>query len=353
MAITQTPAADASAPSHPAALLDDLKKLNFIRLAERNPSYDTLKCLGLEFLISVTGDKLAETKELKERQKTLGDTDPMMGKVLAATKDIYDEKVASGELPQGRSWSEFCEEKLDKKPDQMGRASQCMRCFRRLVMGGYLSEADYDVIATEWFTYTSKILDLATADGKEIKDSPVMQDVIAVLRTRPKDGAKRLRLIRNQLEGKETVSQDGKGPELDEKNFLAILERGLAKGYHGIAMTTVINAVTAWDKLPEETARQFFFGCEMARNAWDDTAAPLDDWLREKETKAAKQAAATKPVEIISPEIWLDRQGQHFTDTDKAGVIIACTEFVKRFNRYPENLLELADSVTIEEPVAA
>ena len=135
MAITQTPAADASAPSHPAALLDDLKKLNFIRLAERNPSYDTLKALGLDFLISVTGDKLAESKELKERQKTLGDTDPMMGKVLAATKDIYDEKVASGQLPQGRSWSEFCEEKLARKPDQMGRASQCMRCFRRLVMG--------------------------------------------------------------------------------------------------------------------------------------------------------------------------------------------------------------------------
>jgi hypothetical protein len=31
---------------------------------------------------------------------------------------------------------------------------------------------------------------LATADGEEIKDSPVMQEVIAVLRTRPKDGAK-------------------------------------------------------------------------------------------------------------------------------------------------------------------
>jgi hypothetical protein len=242
MAITQTPAADSSAPSNQAALLDELKKLNFIRLAERNPSYDTLKSLGLDFLISVTGDKLAETKELKERQKTLGDTDPMMGKVLAATKDIYDEKVASGELPQGRSWSEFCEEKLAKKPDQMGRATQCMRCFRRLVMGGYLSEADYDVIATEWFTYTSKILDLATADGKEIKDSPAVQEVIAVLRTRPKDGAKRLRLIRNQLEGKDTVSQDGKGPELDEKNFLVILERGLAKGFHGIAMATLITA---------------------------------------------------------------------------------------------------------------
>jgi hypothetical protein len=50
--------------------------------------------------------------------------------------------------------------------------------------------------------------------------------------------------------------------------------------------------------------------------------------------------------------MWLDRQGQHFTDADKANVIAACTEFVKRFNRYPDDLLELADS-QVPEAVAA
>jgi hypothetical protein len=51
---------------------------------------------------------------------------------------------------------------------------------RFLGLGGYISEADYDLIATERLTYTSKILDLATAAGNEVKDSPVVQ--VAVTR---------------------------------------------------------------------------------------------------------------------------------------------------------------------------
>ena len=284
-------------PSPAESITEELQKLSFTDLLERKPSFEVLKRLGLVKLTSLVCDAVTSEKSFKEQidatKEAMGVQHKPAGKVLASLQTSFEEDVANADIRAGTTFAAYYEEKTSKKLDS-GRASQCCRVFRKLVIPGLLAECDYDVVATDWLEKTSKIIDLCVKAGKAMTCDEML-DVINILKVRPDTGAKRLRLIKNKLDGKETVSTDGKGPELNPQSLVAIVKRGLGMswpvGGHGLllVMTEIIAAVKTAQDLPGEVAKQFYFASITLGDAFGTLPAEMvTAWTAEKDHADAK-----------------------------------------------------------------
>jgi hypothetical protein len=253
----------------------------------------------------------------------------------------YEEDLANADIRQGLTFAAYYEEKMDRKLDA-GRASQCARVFRKLVVPGHLPESDYDNVAVDWLEKTSKIIDLVVKDGKDMT-SDVMLDVINILKVRPDSGAKRLRQIKNKLEGKETVSPDGKGPELNAPAFVALLKRGLPMNFpiggHGLllAMTEIIGMANTAKTLPADVAKQFYFASLALGDAFAALPAEtVEAWTSEKEKNRTPAKVAPAPDFIA----WLKSAYANMTDDEAKEGADDLLVFYQEKERLPANVEE-------------
>ncbi len=214
------------------------ENLNLGKVVKDQLSFSTLKGLTLGELngFVVEFRKTDETLkvELKDLREKRAEPISTMGKVLSAYQARFDLDQKDGEISAGVTFNSYFEEKAGSKYEKLGRSLQCARVFNRLVIPGILPESDYDVIAEDWLAVTSVIIDELLKAGKGVNPpGDDLLDVVNVLKLRPKKGAQALRQIKNLLQGKDTVSDSGKGPELDAENAVALLDRIMASELPG------------------------------------------------------------------------------------------------------------------------
>ncbi len=283
----------------------EFEKLSFTELLERKPSFDVLKRLGLAKLTHLVVDAVTSEKSLKDEidatKEAMSVQYKPAGKVLAALQTSFEEDVANADIRAGTTFAAYYEERTSKKLDS-GRASQCCRVFRKLVIPEMLAESDYDNVAVDWLEKTSKIIDLCVKQGKTMTCDEML-DVLNILKVRPDTGAKRLRLIKNKLEGKETVTADGKGPELNPQSLVAIVKRGIGMswpvGGHGLllVMSEIIAAVKTAKDLPADVAKQFYFASYALGDAFGELPEEMVvAWTAEREQ------ASTGPMIVAAPD---------------------------------------------------
>jgi hypothetical protein len=246
MVAVQSPTTPAVAPAANQSVtppanngpVSDLQGLSFGQLLDRKPSFSLLKTLGLVKLTALVVEAFKSEASYKDaidaNKEAMSVQYKPAGKVLAAMQTSYEEDLANAAIRQGLTFAAYYEEKMGRKLDA-GRASQCARVFRKLVVPGHLPESDYDNVAVDWLEKTSKIIDLVVKDGKDMT-SDVMLDVINILKVRPDSGA-----------------------------FVALLKRGLPMNFpiggHGLllAMTEIIGMANTAKTLPADVAKQFYF----------------------------------------------------------------------------------------------
>jgi hypothetical protein len=344
-AVTPTASQSVNPPANNGAV-NDLQTLSFGQLMERKPGFSILKTLGLAKLTALVAEAFKSEASYKDaieaNREAMGVQYKPAGKVLAAMQTSYEEDLANADIRQGLTFAAYYEEKMDRKLDA-GRASQCARVFRKLVVPGHLPENDYDNVAVDWLEKASKIIDLVVKAGKDMT-SDMMLDVINVLKVRPDSGAKRLRQIKNKLEGKETVSPDGKGPELNAPAFVALLKRGLSMNFpiggHGLllAMTEIIGLANTAKDLPADVAKQFYHSVAQVQDSLigavgDSTIA---DWEKQLKAATAKPELAPMPDFIA----WLKSAYVNMTDDEAKEGADDLLVFYEDKKRLPANAEE-------------
>lgn len=317
---------------------------HFSEVVERKPSYSTLKTLGLGSLTTLVSEAFQQEKSCKDaidaQKEAMSIQYKPAGKVLAALQTSFEEDLANADLRQGTTFASWYEEKMDRKLDA-GRASQCARVFRKLVVPGLLPESDYDNVAVDWLEKTSKIIDLVIKAGKDMTCDEML-DVINVLKVRPDTGAKKLRLLKNKLEGKETVSTDGKGPELNAPAWVALLKRGLPMNFpiggHGLllAMTEIVAMAKAAKTLPADVAKHFYFAIAEVQDSL--IGAVGDSTISEWETKTHE----TGPKLVPQPDFiaWLKSAYENLADEAAKEGADDVLVFYEEHKRLPENAQE-------------
>jgi len=343
---TTAPAPTPEAANSPSSPASAEQKFTFNEVLAKNTGFSVLKTLGIGVLTSLVREAFTSEKTYEDTIEVTKEAMSIQykpaGKVLAAMQVSFEEDVANADLRQGTTFASYYQEKMDRKLDA-GRASQCARVFRKLVVPGHLPETDYDNVAVDWLEKTSKIIDLVVKAGKTMTCDEML-DVINILKVRSDKGAKRLRLIKNKLEGKETVGADGKGPELNAPAFVAILKRGLSMNFpiggHGLllAMTEIVGLASTAKTLPADVAKQFYHAIAQAQDALigavgDTTIA---EWEKQLNAAAAKPAVAPLPDFIA----WLKSAYSGMADDEAKEASDDLLVFYEEIKRLPANVEE-------------
>jgi hypothetical protein len=252
-------------------------------------TFETLVKLPVEDLTErskdyfVTCDKLVamKTTETKCRRQA--------GKVMAAFKVVYAEKVNAGDFPKGTSFAEYFKSVTDKAPN--GRVEQCANTFNHFVVSNLIEESDYDKCATDWLEKASVIVKQADFD----LENETVIEVADILHERYGDSAKRLRQLKAKAKGQESKTDD-EGKPFTLETVVAFLKIATDKCYATDIFRIMTDLIGSEGKdWHPEIQRTVYLESQRANgDVWDKVASSdrIESWI---ESVAKKEA----PIQIV------------------------------------------------------
>jgi hypothetical protein len=277
-------------PTTPIQLID----VKLAQLIEQKPSFKTLTELGLAKLTELACESVDAQKRVKTASEKLRSTAKGVGKILAAMKVTYAQAQDAGTLSRDTSFEAYHDKVTGQKP--WNHALQCAVVFAELVLTDRLTEKGYDDRSSDALQTASVILGANKKAGKDLNSAEVTELVDILLNSADDDRPKKLRQLKNRIQGKETTNEDGSGPALDLKNFDAILRRGCTMefgGVHGLFHVACVLMEMVKSEKREPVLKIVYPKLDEAVNVCG-TAEQQDAWRKET-------AAKSEPVSIAPP----------------------------------------------------
>lgn len=290
------------APVAPAQTPVNLAEANLTEVLKARPAFDSLKALTLAKLADIARQAVDKDTRLKEDRKAFNGNAKVFGKVIAALKVRYAEAVDAGFLARGTSFAAYHKE-VAKGPVN-NHAEACANLFNALVVTQpqRLTEAEYDLCATDWLEKASAILSALTKQGKTL-DGDEAKRLVAILKARSADtAAKDLRHLKQALLGEkdnEVKTDDGSTVvDYSPKLLVALLRRAFEENHHGFvvsAMTDEISEIASRNR-NAATLRDFYTGTVYGLvNAWNASGLSDETWA----TWESEWAKANEPLQFF------------------------------------------------------
>jgi len=257
-------------------------------------SIDELQARSKKYVLTVT--RLGQMREKETRSR------PQAGKVMAAFKRVFTEKVKDGSIPEGTSFTEYFKIATGKAPS--GRVEQCANTFNSFVVSNLITEQDYDFCAADWIEKASAIVKAAK---NNLGNNHVL-DTANLLKSRPSDIAKKLNLIKAELRG-QSNKVDENGDTLNLEHVIGFVKMATDKGYGADIATTLCTLirenVKEWEEKPQ---RETFVACGKLMSVWAETIGEetINGWLSEAEKADAPIEIVSKPAEAETSQIVIE-----------------------------------------------
>jgi hypothetical protein len=267
--------------------------------SESPDSFETLINLTLEELKQRSLTFVKTSKAAKSLRERVTKRRPQAGKIMAAFKVQFSERVEKGSIPKGTTFKDYFSLATKGEPD--GKVEQCANTFNSFVVTNLIDEKDYDYCASDWLEKASVIVRCAEHN---LENEHVLA-AATILKDRPNDGAKLLNLIKAKQRGNET-KVDENGDPLNLEGVVSFIKMASEKGY-GADIATTLNTLIRehgkeWD---EKVQRATFDSCEKLASAWTETVgeATIDGWLSEAEKADSpiQIVAKPEPIETVMP----------------------------------------------------
>jgi hypothetical protein len=231
-----------------------------------------LRSLTAKELIEEAKKAVSTAARAKRENADFKATVPAFAKVVAALTAKFNAEAASGTslvstMTFERYFTEMTAGKITTHVQSVAKA------FGAYVDNGLITEADYDKCAADWL---EKAASIVTAAQLDLKSEHVMA-AAAILKDRPKDGAKQLQNILAKISGPKEISEE------KAREYLALI---FSNGYINLLLASTAAEIVD----PRNADKRNHIIGHLAAMMQSMTGAPAKP--RDEKPK------------VMSPEIW-------------------------------------------------